>query len=121
MTWMTSDNHLTRRSDCAKWTLLAGAFSLLSGCASTGGQHVTGWGEVTVAPGVTGTCQSNPCHVYFQMPAGTGTYEVTGNEVRIGNYPAGQKVSLGSLFESNAIKVPGAGVSPAYVYVPASF
>jgi hypothetical protein len=93
----------------------------LTACASTqNGKYVTSWGEITVAPGVTGTCQSNPCRVFFRMPKGSGTYEVTGNAMVYGTYPAGKTVSLGSLFESNSIKVPDAGVPPAYVYVPQS-
>lgn len=99
--------------------LLVTAVPLLVACATTG-RHVTAWGEITVAPGDTGTCQSNPCRVFFQMPAGEGTYEVTANEVRVGDFPAGKLISLGSFFESNAIKVPDAGVPPAYVYVPAT-
>jgi hypothetical protein len=43
---------------------------------------------------------------------------VTGNEVKIGDFPARQTVSLGSLFESNAIKVVGADAPPVYVYIP---
>jgi hypothetical protein len=37
---------------------------------------------------------------------------------RHGDFPAGETVSLGNLFESNAIKVVGADVPPAYVYLP---
>jgi hypothetical protein len=93
----------------------------LTACASTQNEkYVTSWGEITVAPGVTGTCQSNPCRVFFRMPKGAGTYTVTGNAMVYGTYPAGKTVSLGSLFESNSIKVPDAGVPPAYVYVPHS-
>ena len=52
-----------------------------------------------MGPGVTGNCPSNPCRVFFQMPKGSGTYEVTGNAMVYGTYPAGKTVSLGSLFE----------------------
>jgi hypothetical protein len=54
------------------------------------------------------------------MPAGTGTYPVTANEIEVGDFPAGKKVSLGSFFESNAIKLPGTRFPPAYVYIPGS-
>lgn len=104
-----------RRSAC-----LALAATLLAGCASTG-QHITEWGQITVGPGDTGTCQSNPCQVFFRMPEGSGTYKVTGNAVTYGIYPAGKTVTLGGFFDSNSIKVPDAGVPPAYVYVPPSF
>jgi hypothetical protein len=43
---------------------------------------------------------------------------VTGNEVRIGSYPAGQTVNLGQYFSSQAFKIVGANVRPAYVYIP---
>lgn len=95
----------------------AGMSMLLVACASSG-EHVTGVMQITLKPGETGTCQSSPCQVSFVMPPGTGTYEVTGNEVKIGDFPAGQTVSLGSLFGSNAIKVVGADVPTAYVYIP---
>lgn len=101
----------------AGWGLLVAASVLLGACASSG-EHTTGATQITLKPGETGTCQSNPCQVSFVMPPGTGTYEVTGNEVKIGDFPAGETVSLGSLFESNAIKVVGADVAPAYVYIP---
>jgi hypothetical protein len=52
------------------------------------------------------------------MPAGTGSFEVTANEVRVGDFPAGQTVSLGEYYASQAFKVKGAGVPPAYVYIP---
>jgi hypothetical protein len=101
----------------ARRALLAGTSVLLVACASSG-EHVTGVMQLTLKPGETGTCQSSPCQVSLVMPPGTGTYEVTGNEVKIGDFPAGQTVSLGSLFGSNAIKVVGADVPPAYVYIP---
>jgi hypothetical protein len=95
------------------------AAALLAGCA-TSGRHVSDWGEITLAPGDTGTCMSNPCRVYFEMPPGDGTYRVTANEVTVGEFPAGETVSLGSFFESNAIKLPGTNVPHTYIYVPAS-
>jgi hypothetical protein len=90
---------------------------LFSGCTSSA-RYVSDWGEITLAPGDTGTCSSNPCRVFFAMPAGTGTYTVTGTGFTIGEYPAGQTVSLGSFFESSAIKVEGAAVPNTYIYVP---
>jgi hypothetical protein len=98
-------------------SLLICVVALLSACASTG-RHVTDWGEITLAPGDTGTCQSNPCRVFFEMPPGDGTYTVTANEVKVGDFPAGKKVSLGSFFESNAIKLPGTDVPATYIYIP---
>ncbi len=96
---------------------LIAAAILFSGCTSTA-TYVSDWGEITLAPGDTGTCSSNPCRVFFQMPAGTGTYTVTGTGFTIGEYPAGKTVNLGSFFESSAIKVEGAEVPKTYIYVP---
>jgi len=80
--------------------------------------HVSGSNAITVAPGETGTCATSPCQVTLQMPPGDGSYEVTGNEVLIGTYPAGQAVNLGNYFESQAIAIKGAEVKKAYVYIP---
>lgn len=101
-----------------QWFLFAGSLSILAGCASTG-DHVSGAMQVTLKPGDTGNCVTSPCQVYFQMPPGTGTFVVTGNETKIGDFPAGETVLLGGLWESNAIKVVGANVPTAYVYIPA--
>ena len=90
--------------------------ALVTSCASTGG-FPTGWGEITLTPGDTGTCLSTPCRVYFQMPPGEGQYLVTANEVKVGEFPAGQRVMLGGFFETNVIKLPGTQVPPTYLYV----
>jgi hypothetical protein len=52
------------------------------------------------------------------MPQGNGTYRLTGTGFTIGEYPAGKTAMIGSFFESSAIKVEGADVPPAYIYVP---
>lgn len=89
----------------------------LTACTSTG-RHVSDWGEITLRPGDTGTCMSNPCRVYFEMPPGEGKYLVTANQVRVGEFPAGKTVTLGSFFESNSIKFPGTDIPHTYIYVP---
>ncbi|NEX21928.1 hypothetical protein G3480_16720 [Thiorhodococcus mannitoliphagus] len=103
----------------APWLVYAIALSVLTACASSG-DHVTGVMQVSIKPGDTANCDSSPCQVTFQMPPGSGTYEVTGNQTKIGDFPAGQSVSLGGFYQSNAIKVVGANVPPAYVYVPSN-
>lgn len=97
--------------------MLAASLSLVAsqGLAET---HVSGSNAITVAPGQTGTCATSPCQVTLQMPPGDDSYEVTGNEVLIGTYPAGQAVNLGNFFEPQAIAIKGAGVKKAYVYMP---
>lgn len=94
-----------------------GVAVLLAGCASTGKQ-VQGWDEVTLAPGDTGHCNSRPCRVYFQMPPGSGTFEVTGNETSLGRYAAGQTAFLGSFWGSMGIEVKGMNLPQTYLYIP---
>ncbi len=101
---------------CLGLAVFLPGLALILGCAMTGG-FPTGWGEITLAPGDTGTCWSTPCRVYFEMPPGAGSYRVTANEVKVGDFPAGQRVLLGSFFETNAIKLPGTQVPPTYIYV----
>ena len=93
------------------------AASVLVGCASSPNDP-TGVISITVKPGDTGSCESTPCQVRLVMPPGTGTFEVTGNEVRVGTFPAGQTVNLGGYWNSQKFAIVGAGVKPAYVYVP---
>ncbi len=112
-------NIFRKHSSLHVWAVLAVTASMFAGCVSTG-NHVTDWGEITLSPGDTGSCTSNPCRVFFKMPPGDGTYKVTGTGFTIGEYPAGKTVVIGSFFESSAIKVEGAGVPPAYIYVPAT-
>ena len=108
--------HTQIRRPLACATLLSLAVLSLS-CTSTG-RHVSNWGEIDLAPGDTGNCWSNPCRVYLQMPSGPGPMGVTANGISLGTFPAGQRVAIGSFFESNAIRISGAGVPPAYVYIP---
>ena len=90
---------------------------VLSSCGNVK-EDPTGAVAITVKPGETGTCETSPCAVSLVMPAGSGSYEVTGNEVSIGTFPAGQTVKLGSFFKTQAIEVKGAGVPKTYVYIP---
>jgi len=106
-----------RMQSLPAWSALAVTICLMVGCASSSDQ-VTAWGEISLAPGDTGSCSSNPCRVFFEMPDGDGMYRVTGTGFTIGDYPAGERVMIGSFFESTAIKVEDAGVPPAYIYIP---
>ena len=89
----------------------------LGGCGSSP-NYPTGTIAITVKPGDTGTCITAPCQVSLLMPPGQGSYEVTGNEVRVGTYPAGRTVNLGGYYESQKFVIVGANVEPIYVYVP---
>lgn len=100
---------------CSYLTAIAAAL-VLTGCNVK--EDPTGVVAITVEPGQTGTCESSPCEISLVMPAGSGSYEVTGNEASIGTYPAGQTAKLGSFFQSQAIEIKGAGVPKTYVYIP---
>lgn len=102
---------------CLTPVFLGGALGLLSACASTG-KDVQGFDQVTLAPGDTGNCTSSPCRVLLQIPAGSGSYEVTANEVKVGTYPAGQTADLGSFWGSQAFQIRGMNVPKAYAYIP---
>ena len=92
------------------------AAAVLTGCNVK--EDPTGVIAITVSPGETGNCETSPCQISLVMPAGSGSYEVTGNQVSLGTYPAGQTVNIGSFWQSQAIEVRGADVPKAYVYIP---
>jgi hypothetical protein len=85
--------------------------------AAAGGNFPSGSNAITVKPGDTGTCALSPCRITLEMPPGDGSYEVTGNEISIGSYPAGKAVDIGNYFDSQALVIKGAGVKKTYVYI----
>lgn len=97
--------------------VLAGS-AAIGGCASTGNNNITGFDSITLAPGDTGTCESSPCQVYLKIPKGSGSYEVTGNEVKVGVYPSGQTAFLGSFWNSQGFQIQGTKLPKAYAYIP---
>lgn len=90
---------------------------LLGGCASTPNEE-TGFDKVTVKPGQTASCETRPCKIMFEVPAGSGTVEVTGNQTRLGDYPAGQTSEVGSFWQSQEIEIKGSDLPAAYVNIP---
>ena len=114
-TTMSHPGRATRVGAGALTSLLAAL--ALGGCASSA-DFPTGAIAITLKPGDTGSCITAPCQVSLVMPPGQGSYEVTGNQVRVGTYPAGQTVNLGGYYESQKFVIVGAKVAPAYVYVP---
>lgn len=98
--------------------------TLLAGC--TGGERIDSksacvkgnFEKVTLCPGASAGCATNPCNLSFQMPAGEGKYQVTSNNLDLGTFPAGQTVDLGSFWEgSHTIEVQGSDAPPAYFRV----
>lgn len=109
--------HRIERPSAALAFLAAGVVAV-GGCASTGNNNITGFDKITLAPGDTGTCNSSPCQVYLKIPKGSDSYEVTGNEVRVGVYPSGQTAFLGSFWNSQAFQIQGTNLPKAYAYIP---
>jgi hypothetical protein len=97
--------------------LAASVAAAIGGCAGGVQEDPSGANAVTVKPGQTANCATSPCAVSLVMPAGSGSYEVTGNEVTIGTYPAGETVNLGNYYQSQAFAIKGAAVPKAYVYI----
>ena len=85
--------------------------------AAAGGKFPSGSNAITVKPGDTGTCALSPCRITLEMPPADGRYEVTGNEISIGSFPAGKAVDIGNYFDSQALVIKGAGVKKTYVYI----
>jgi hypothetical protein len=110
----------TNRTGTAKvhrLLLAVTAVAVIGGCAGGIQEDPSGANAVTVKPGETANCATSPCAISLVMPAGSGSYEVTGNSVTIGTYPAGQTVNLGNYYQSQALAVEGADVPKAYVYI----
>ncbi|WP_296926753.1 hypothetical protein [Thiohalocapsa sp.] len=100
-------------------TTLLGALALVGGCGGGGTERFPfGAITVTVKPGDTGRCAISPCRILLEMPPGNGTYRVTGNEITLGTYAAGETVNLGDFYEPQAIEIQGANVPRAFVYIP---
>ncbi len=90
---------------------------LLLGCmASTPPNN---FGEVTITPGDSIICASDPCTVYFETPAGTGTHKILQNgTILAGVAEGGQRVRLGLYSnESIVFRVEGTDLPPAYLGV----
>lgn len=87
--------------------------------AQSGDNSISGFDQITLAPGDTGRCDSSPCTVYLKMPEGEGTYEVmSSSDGRVGEYPAGETVKLGSFWSTQAFEIKGMDVPKAYAYIP---
>ncbi len=84
----------TNRASASKVQRLLLAVTVVAtigGCAGGIQEDPSGANAVTVKPGQTANCATSPCAISLVMPAGSGSYEVTGNSVTIGTYPAGKR------------------------------
>ena len=93
---------------------------LLSGCYATNPPN--NFFEVTVRPGSTELCTSDPCTVYFETPAGSGTHNILQNgTIKAGVAIGGQRVRLGTYSnESLVFHVEGTDLPAAYLTVVGS-
>lgn len=92
----------------------------LSGCATNASAPTSSEdvGEVILEPGDSKTCISTPCTVWFQMPDGTGTYALwQDNQVKLGDYPAGEKVQIGNYWSSHYFNIPDSDFPKAHLFV----
>ncbi|MDJ0739292.1 MAG: hypothetical protein QNJ91_06220 [Gammaproteobacteria bacterium] len=78
--------------------------------------------EVTVRPGTSAICTSDPCTVYFETPAGSGTHTILQNgSIKAGVATGGERVLLGVFSnESFVYHVEGTDLPAAYLTVVGS-
>lgn len=98
------------------WSVL-GLTMLSTGCLA--GNPANTFFEVTVRPGASVVCTSDPCTVFFETPAGTGTHRVLQNgTILAGVATGGQPVRLGEYSnESVVFRVEGTDLPVAYLTV----
>lgn len=102
--------------------LLAGI--TLGGCVTGPLIPLDGWPgnfeRAGLKPGVSVTCMTDPCQVMYEMPPGTGSGVVRANNLYVGEYPAGEIVSLGAYYYNQspvAFTIDGSDARPAYLWI----
>lgn len=75
--------------------------------------------EVTVHPGSSVVCTSDPCTVYFETPADSGTHNILQNgTIKAGVATGGQRVRLGVYSNDSLVfRVEGTDLPAAYLTV----
>jgi hypothetical protein len=98
-------------------TLLASA--LLAGCGGMPASQ-SDFNQVTVGPGDTRTCYTDPCTILYRMPSGQGTYTVRVNNLFGANIAAGSVGNLGGFYRFDSpirVTVDGLAVEEAVVFI----
>lgn len=96
--------------------LAPAAPALANGCSTTN------FNEVTLAPGCSLVCYSEPCRVYFRMPSGKGSLLLSGGGINYGRYTAGKTANLGHLYRGSYIfTLDAGGFAPAWLHVNGGF
>ena len=99
---------------------ILGLAVLSTGCLATNAANT--FFEVTVRPGSSVICTSDPCTVYFETPAGSGTHDILQQgTVKAGEAIGGERVLLGVYSnESLVFHVEGTDLPAAYLTVVGS-
>lgn len=86
---------------------------------SLAGNAANTFGEVTVSPGASVQCMSDPCTVYFETPSGSGTHNILQNgTIKAGVAIGGQRVRLGEYSDESVVfRVEGTDLPAAYLTV----
>lgn len=97
-----------------------GLIVLSSGCLANNAAN--SFFEVTVRPGTTVLCTSDPCTVYFETPAGSGTHNILQNgAINAGVATGGQRLLLGGYSNQSVVfHVEGTDLPAAYLTVVGS-
>jgi hypothetical protein len=102
--------------------------ALLSSCATPPGENTTkaacdhrNFDEVTLQPGCTGYCSSQPCAISFRLPQSGGPFEIHNRSFMAGTGNNGETVYLGSYWLGTYIfrttNAAGETLTPAYLTV----
>jgi hypothetical protein len=101
---------------------------LLAGCATPQGDGTTGavcdrrnFDEVTLQPGCTGYCASQPCAISFRLPESGGPFDIHNRSFLAGTGNNGETVHLGGYWLGSYIfkttNAAGESLAPAYLTV----
>jgi len=108
---------LGRATAWANAVAVVASVTLLAGCVTATNTR-TVYDGPTLHPGDTVTCISNPCDVYFETPAGSGTHEVLQGTIKAGEVTGGQRTYLGSYWAGPTnFTVTGTDLPTAYLMV----
>jgi hypothetical protein len=94
------------------------AAGLLAGCA--GQSSTSNFDLVTIGPGKSAGCFSNPCTILYQMPPGEGSRTVRVNNQVAGAFAADTVANFGAYFRYQSpvrITVDGLDVKEANVMI----
>ena len=109
--------------------VLLASLALLAGCASQPGDNTaTGtacdrrnFDEVTLQPGCTGYCFTQPCAISFRLPESGGPFEIHNRSFMAGTGNNGETVHLGGYWLGSYIfrakNAAGETLEPAYLTV----